>query len=269
MTRYAVGDLQGCLQPLICLLEEVAFNRDTDQLWLVGDLINRGPDSLGCLRFVRDLGDCTRIVLGNHDLHFLAVAYGVMKAGRSDTFDEILQAPDRDDLVAWLRQQLLFYSDPSHDFHMGHAGLPPIWSIQQAHSFAREVEAVLQSSQIEGFLKAMYGNQPDRWQDELEGMERLRVITNYLTRMRFCNADSQLDLKAKLATIDRPGFAPWFQFPNQLPAGQQLVFGHWASIEGYTGIDSIHALETGCVWGREMTLMNLDSGELHQCSCDH
>jgi bis(5'-nucleosyl)-tetraphosphatase (symmetrical) len=195
MTRYAVGDLQGCLEPLQCLLKEVDFNPQHDQLWLVGDLINRGPDSLGALRFVKQLGSCTRIVLGNHDLHFLAIYFGATTKGKSDTFADILAAPDCDELANWLLQQPLFYSDPSNDYHMVHAGIPPNWTIDQTSQRAREVETVLQSNQAEDFFNHMYGNQPNQWSDELTGTTRLRVITNYLTRMRYCKATIQLNYR--------------------------------------------------------------------------
>lgn len=267
MARYAVGDLQGCLQPLQCLLQEVDFNPRTDQLWLVGDLINRGPQSLETLRFVHELGSCTRIVLGNHDLHFLAVALGAKTAGRSDTFDEILAAPDRSALIEWLLHLPLIHSDPSADFHMVHAGIPPQWDLQTACGLAREVEQCLRNGDRESFLQQMYGNTPAVWSPGLKGFERLRVITNYFTRMRFCNADGELDLDNKLTTCDREGFAPWFSFANRKTAQEQIIFGHWAALEGKADTPNVFALDTGCVWGRSMTLMSLEDKTLHRCSC--
>lgn len=277
MTRYAVGDLQGCLQPLQCLLEEVSFNPDRDQLWLVGDLINRGPASLQTLRFIRQLGDCTRIVLGNHDLHFLAVAVSGKSPGKSDTFDEILAAKDRDQLVCWLLQQPLLYSDPSGDFHMVHAGIPPIWSLQQAQQYAREVETVLSAehtpdsigpdSPAYNFFRHMYGNQPSCWSEQLQGWDRLRIITNYLTRMRFCRADGELEFRNKLTAIDAPGFAPWFSYPWRLSGNEQILFGHWAALKGKVTVDNVFALDTGCVWGRSLSMMNLETRQIHQCLC--
>lgn len=270
MTRYAVGDLQGCLQPLKCLLDDVTFNSQHDQLWLVGDLINRGPESLATLRFIKNLGDCVRIVLGNHDLHFLAVAAGVKTAGKSDTFNEILAAPDCDELVTWLTQQKLFYSDPSNDYHMVHAGIPPNWTLAQTQSYAREVEAVLQSKNAKSFFKEMYGNQPDGWSADLSGYERLRVITNYLTRMRFCTAEGQLDFTNKLAIYqgEHPElYAPWFSYSDRPTHKDKIIFGHWATLEGNISASNVYGLDTGCVWGRNMTMLNLETQQKMTCEC--
>lgn len=267
MARYAIGDIQGCLQPLQCLLQQVDFDPRQDQLWLVGDLINRGPQSLDTLRFVHGLGDCTRIVLGNHDLHFLAVALGARAAGKSDTFDEILAAKDRSTLIEWLLHLPLIHSDPSSDFHMVHAGIPPQWDLATAHQLAREVQQCLRSDNRESFLNQMYGNTPALWSPELTGFERLRVITNYFTRMRFCSAQGELDLEHKLAHCDREGFAPWFSFIDRKTAADQIVFGHWAALEGKTGTPNVFALDTGCVWGRSMTLLSLEDKSLRQCTC--
>ena len=268
MTRYAVGDIQGCLKPLKCLLAEVNFDREVDELWLVGDLVNRGPESLETLRFVRSLGECTKIVLGNHDLHLLAIAFGAARPGRSDTFNEILQAPDRQLLIDWLRQQPLLYSDPSGDYHMTHAGIPPTWDIPQATRLAREVESKLQSDSATEFFQHMYGNDPATWSEDLQGLDRLRVITNYFTRMRFCTATGELDLSNKLDTTDREGFAPWFSFAERKTAGDRVLFGHWASLEGNANTHNVFALDTGCVWGRELTLFNLDMKKYHRCPCN-
>lgn len=268
MTRYAIGDIQGCLQPLQCLLKEVNFDPQSDQLWLVGDLVNRGPSSLGTLRFIHSLNDCVKMVLGNHDLHFLAIAFGAATPGRADTFDEILRAPDLKQLVEWLRKQPLLYSDPSGDYHMTHAGIPPIWDLAQASRLAREVESKLQSDAPEDFFRHMYGNTPAVWSEQLQGLDRLRVITNYFTRMRFCSAAGELDLDNKLDTTDREGFAPWFSFTARKTAENQILFGHWASLEGRANTPNVFALDTGCVWGRTLTLMDLDSQIMHQCHCN-
>lgn len=265
MTRYAVGDVQGCLEPLQCLLEEVAFNPGKDQLWLAGDLINRGPASLETLRFVKGLGDCTRIVLGNHDLHFLAIAHGTRTENRSDTFDKILQASDCPELMQWLQQQHLMYSDPSGDYHMAHAGIPPIWTVQQTRQYATEVEQVLRSNQATDFFHHMYGNEPAVWDNKLQGWARLRVITNYLTRMRFCNPEGVLDFDHKLTIIDKPDFKPWFAYPRD--TRQQIIFGHWAALQGQANSKGVFALDTGCVWGHDLTLMNLETQQMHRCSC--
>ena len=265
MTRYAAGDVQGCLEPLQCLLAEVAFNPSEDQLWLAGDLINRGPASLETLRFIKGLGDCTRIVLGNHDLHFLAIAHGTRTANRSDTFDEILLASDYPELMEWLQQQHLMYSDPSGDYHMTHAGIPPIWTVEQASQYAAEVEQVLRSDQAIDFFHHMYGNEPAVWDNQLQGWERLRVITNYLTRMRFCNPKGVLDFDHKLAVIDRADFKPWFAYPRDTK--QAIIFGHWAALQGQANSEHVFALDTGCVWGHQLTLMNLETQRMHRCNC--
>jgi bis(5'-nucleosyl)-tetraphosphatase (symmetrical) len=267
MTRYAIGDLQGCLQPLKCLLKDIGFDASLDELWLVGDLINRGPESLATLRFVKALGDCTRIVLGNHDLHFLAIAFNTTSPGKSDTFDDILAAHDRDELVQWLLQQPLMYSDPSGDYHMTHAGIPPIWSTTAASAYAREVEATLKQPDPSNFFAAMYGNQPDRWNEQLQGSTRLRTITNYFTRMRFCTEDGRLDFKNKLAEIDSSEFLPWFSHPPQSARQGKIIFGHWAALEGKVDNPDVFALDTGCVWGRSLTAMNLETGVNTSCQC--
>ena len=273
MTRYAVGDLQGCLKPLQCLLDEVHFNQQHDQLWLAGDLINRGPDSLDTLRFVKSLGDCTRIVLGNHDLHFLAVAHLAKKAHKLDTFDAILAADDCDELVTWLQQQPILYSDPSGDYSMVHAGIPPIWDLAQAKTYAREVETVLRSRNNDSsnsaidYFRNMYGNEPNGWQETLTGSARLRTITNYFTRMRFCSVQGELDFDNKLTDCDREHFSPWFSYTNRATRNDKIIFGHWAALKGETNADNIYALDTGCVWGEKMTLMNLDTEEFHYCNC--
>ena len=267
MTRYAVGDIQGCLTPLQCLLDRVAFNPNKDQLWLAGDLINRGPDSLETLRFIKQLGECTRIVLGNHDLHFLAVAYGVIEQHKSDTLTPLLKANDCNELVQWLRQQHMLYSDPGGDYSMVHAGIPPIWNLQQAQNYAIEVESILQSNQIETYLRTMYGNTPNCWEPNLRGWKRIRLITNYFTRMRFCTFDGKLDFTHKGTTITDNTFAPWFSYPQSAPRNRSLLFGHWASLQGKVEVANIYALDTGCVWGGSMTLMNLDNKNIHSCKC--
>jgi len=197
MATYAVGDLQGCLKPLQSLLQEVKFNRATDTLWLTGDLINRGPQSLDTLRFIYRMRDNVICVQGNHDLHLLAVANGHKTPSRSDTLDEILQAPDRDELLLWLRQRPLLHRDHELGFTMTHAGIPPQWDLDRAEELAEEVNQVLRGDQLQYFLANMYGNTPDHWRDDLSGAERWRVITNYFTRMRFCTPDGKLDFTHK------------------------------------------------------------------------
>jgi len=270
LTTYAVGDLQGCLEPLKCLLQRVAFNPSRDCLWLVGDLVNRGPQSLESLRFVRDLGSSAITVLGNHDLHLLASAYSIERLKKSDTLRPILDAPDRNDLIDWLRRQKIIHYDEKRDMTMVHAGIPPQWTISKALKRAAEVEEALRDdATLLPFLDGMYGNQPAKWSKELHGVPRLRLITNYFTRMRFCKADGTLDLEAKEGIETAPaGFAPWFSHTNRKTRGRKIIFGHWAALEGRCEEPNVFALDTGCVWGNEMTLMNLDNGEMHRCDCE-
>ena len=270
MTTYAVGDLQGCLKPLQCLLERVKFDPEVDRLWLVGDLINRGPDSLGTLRFLYAMRDSVTCVLGNHDLHLLAVAHNVERLKKNDTLQEILDAPDRDELLDWLRQQKIMHYDAERNMAMVHAGIAPQWTLEKALKRAAEVEEVLRDpNRLPVFLDGMYGNQPDCWDGDLKGIKRLRVITNYFTRMRFCKADGTLDLVSKEGLDTAPsGFAPWFSHPNRKTRDVKIIFGHWAALEGNCTEPNVFALDTGCVWGAAMTLMNIDSGEMHRCNCN-
>jgi len=261
MTRYAVGDLQGCIQPLQELLAQVNFCVDHDELWLVGDLINRGPQSLDALRFIYSLGHSAKVVLGNHDLHFLAVAMGSTTARKQDTLDDLLKADDRDQLIHWLRQQPLLYTDPSGDFSMVHAGIPPQWTLQEARIRAFEVEELLTSDALLDFLDNMYGNTPAKWSDELSSWPRFRAITNYFTRMRFCTTDGELDLENKTDNSIREDFAPWFLHPERKTKKDNIIFGHWASLEGVTDVKHIFGIDTGYVWGGELTMLNLETLE--------
>lgn len=268
MTRYAVGDVQGCWKSLQCLLDQVKFDPQHDQLWSVGDIVNRGPQSLECLRFFAQLGSSARVVLGNHDLHLLAVANGIRKLKRGDTMQPILDAPDRDELLAWLTRQPLFYRDPRGDYAMVHAGLAPQWTFEQARQLSDEVSATLQSDHLLEFLHGMYGDTPDCWRDDLAGIERLRVITNYFTRLRFCTAEGILDLKNKDDPGTAPaGFMPWYEVPARKSAGANIIFGHWATLLGRTDRNDVFALDTGCVWGHQLTLLNLETQALSTCDC--
>lgn len=268
MATYAIGDIQGCLEPLQCLLEEINFNPLADKLWLAGDLINRGSDTLATLRFLYQLRDSITVVLGNHDLHFIAVYYGLRKRGKNDTLDELLRAPDCADLVYWLRQQKLVHHDPVLNFTMVHAGIPPQWDLSEALARAREVENILQSDKIEKFLSGMYGNLPNRWSDDLAGVDRLRLITNYFTRMRFCSADGELELQTKESAEAAPiGFAPWFSFSERKTRAQKILFGHWAALEGRANVENVYALDTGCVWGGALTALRLEDERWFACDC--
>ncbi|WP_213881730.1 symmetrical bis(5'-nucleosyl)-tetraphosphatase [Pseudomonas sp. dw_358] len=269
MTVYAVGDLQGCLEPLQCLLDQVAFDARKDQLWLVGDLVNRGPQSLATLRYLYAMRDALTCVLGNHDLHLLAAAANPERLKKGDTLREILDAPDAPLLLRWLRQQKLLHYDEQRNTALVHAGIPPQWSIQKAGRLAAEVETVLRDDNLyPAFLEGMYGNEPNKWDKDLEGIARLRTITNYFTRMRFCTRDGKLDLKGKEgADSAPPGYAPWFSYKERKTREQKIIFGHWAALEGRCDEPGVFALDTGCVWGNRMTLMNIDTGQRFGCDC--
>jgi len=262
MSIYAVGDLQGCLTPLQRLLDQVHFDPATDRLWLVGDLVNRGPESLESLRFVRGLGEAAITVLGNHDLHLLAIHQGVHRVRRKDTVQPILDAPDRDALMHWLRHRPLMHHDPHIQWTLLHAGLPPQWDLETARGCAAEVESVLRGADYPLLLERMYGDEPDQWSESLQGWERLRFITNCFTRLRYCSADGHVDMEYKGAPGGQlPHLLPWFAVPGRKSAGQRIVFGHWSTLGLYRG-DDVLCLDTGCVWGQRMTLARLDSNPL-------
>ncbi|RON03465.1 symmetrical bis(5'-nucleosyl)-tetraphosphatase [Pseudomonas brassicacearum] len=270
MATYAIGDLQGCLEPLQCLLKRVAFDPAEDYLWLVGDLVNRGPQSLETLRFLYSIRESLVCVLGNHDLHLLAAGYNIERLRKADTLREILDAPDRKKLLEWLRQQKLMHYDEQRGIALVHAGIPPQWSLRKALKCAAEVEEALRDdNRITPYLDGMYGNEPLKWDGDLKGVARLRVITNYFTRMRFCTSDGKLDLKSKEGLDSAlPGYAPWFSHQQRKTRGKKIIFGHWAALEGKCNEPGIFALDTGCVWGGSMTLMNVDTGERLHCKCD-
>jgi bis(5'-nucleosyl)-tetraphosphatase (symmetrical) len=262
MTTYAIGDLQGCHAEFVDLLEALDVDPRRDTLWLAGDLVNRGTGSLACLREVMALGDAARVVLGNHDLHLLAVARGGAALNRKDTLDAILAAPDRERLLDWLQSRpLLVRETLGVDTLMSHAGLLPQWSLDQATRLAGEVQAALGSEHAGAFLERMYGNAPALWRDDLDGVDRLRAIVNVFTRMRFIDAAGRLDFTAKEGLDSAPpGFAPWFQYPRADNA--RLLFGHWAALQGETPESRVNAeaLDTGCVWGGALTALDPESG---------
>ncbi|MEM6707497.1 MAG: symmetrical bis(5'-nucleosyl)-tetraphosphatase [Pseudomonadota bacterium] len=258
MTTYAVGDIQGCRAELETLLEQVAFGAG-DRLWLVGDLVNRGPDSLGTLRLLKSLGDSVTAVLGNHDLHLLAIRFGGKPVRRGDTLDDLLAAQDADELLHWLRGRPLLVHDAKLECVMTHAGVPHIWSLTDAKARAEEVEAVLRGDDASAFLEQLYGGQPDRWDDGLAGVPRLKLIANYFTRMRIIAANGQLDFQHKGLAADAPaGFEPWYALRR--PEPRRYLFGHWASLEPIVDRDDIVALDTGCVWGRTLSGYALETG---------
>lgn len=262
MPVYAVGDLQGCLDPLKRLLDRVRFDPAGDRLWLVGDLVNRGPQSLEALRFVRDLGETVATVLGNHDLHLLAIHEGVHRVRRRDTVQPILESSERDELMDWLRRRPLLHHDPAAGWTMVHAGLPPQWDLETARACAWEVESVLRGDDYGVFLERMYGDEPDLWSPALTGWARLRFITNCLTRLRYCSADGRVDMEHKGAPgTQPPHLMPWYSVPRRRTAGARIVFGHWSTLGLYRGVDVL-ALDTGCVWGQHMTLARLDGDEV-------
>ena len=269
MATYAVGDLQGCLQALQCLLKQVAFDPQRDRLWLVGDLVNRGPQSLETLRFLYSIRESLVCVLGNHDLHLLAAGRNIERLKKADTLREIIEAPDSAELLEWLRQQKLLHYDEQRNVALVHAGIPPQWSLRKALKCAAEVETALRDDNLlPPYLDGMYGNEPNKWSKNLSGIERLRVITNYLTRMRFCTAEGKLDLKSKEGVGTAPkGYKPWYAHKDRRSRHVKIIFGHWAALEGRVDEPGVIALDTGCVWGGAMTLYNVDSGEYHRCDC--
>ena len=266
MATYAIGDIQGCHDALRRLLDIVKFDPPRDTLWLVGDLVNRGPQSLETLRFIIGLGDAAIAVLGNHDLHLLVAASGYTKQYPGDTLSGILGAPDRDELLHWLRQQKLVHVGKG--YAMVHAGLLPQWSIQKALALAAEVEAVLRGDDPAAFLRPLYGNKPSAWRDDLAGDERLRVIVNAMTRMRLCTAQGDMEFTHKLAPVNMPpGYMPWYDVPERASAGTPILFGHWATLGVLLRADVI-GLDSGCVWGRKLTAMRLEDRRVFQCGCE-
>lgn len=259
MSTYAIGDVQGCFAELISLLDKINFDKSRDQLWFVGDLVNRGPQSLEVLRFVKSLGSGQKTVLGNHDLHLIALAYGKREQRKTDTLEPILLAPDKDELITWLRYCPLFHYEPTLQYAMVHAGLASSWDLNQAQTLAQEVESVLQSHSVTQFLENMYGNTPCLWNDQLQNTERLRCIINYFTRMRFCYADGRLDFSYQGDLQHKPKeLLPWFELPNRKNDHDNIIFGHWAALNGHTNIAHLYPLDTGCVWGGHLTAFRLE-----------
>ena len=266
MATYAIGDIQGCFNSLEKLLDTCGFSPANDRLWLVGDLVNRGPKSLETLRFIKSLGDSALTVLGNHDLYLLMVAEGGAKArGKDDTLQPILDAADCDDLLDWLRKQRLCHVDG--DYCLVHAGLVPQWTAKKARDLAREVETTLQGKAYRKFIANMWGSKPDRWSDDLKGWERLRVIVNAMTRMRFCSESGVMDFHAKGETTNAPkGYMPWFEVPGRKSAKSVLVTGHWSAL-GLKVTDNLLALDSGCLWGGHLTALRLEDRKVFQVDC--
>lgn len=265
MATYVIGDIQGCFEPLTRLLKKINFNSNQDCLWFTGDLVNRGPASLEVLRFVKSL-KYSQVVLGNHDLHLLSVLYGKASLDRQDTLDPILNAPDREELGTWLRHRPLLHHNAVFGVVLVHAGLPPQWDLNKALQCAHELEAVLQSNHCSGFFEHMYGDFPRRWNDTLEGWDRLRVIANCLARLRFCDTEGNLDLNTK-GSVPKKEYFPWFKVPNRRSKGLKIIFGHWAALAGKTNDPNTIALDTACVWGHCLTAMRLEDEKRFTVNC--
>ena len=266
MATYAIGDIQGCYDSLQALLARCAFDPATDRLWLVGDLVNRGPQSLTTLRFIRSLGDAAVTVLGNHDLYLLMVAEGGAKfRGKDDTLQEILDAPDCDELLDWLRHQPLCYTDG--EYCMVHAGLLPQWTASRARELSCEVESALQGPNFREFILNLWGSEPAGWSDDLAGWPRLRVIVNAMTRMRFCTPDGIMEFKVKGKLANAPaGHLPWFDLPDRQSRDAVLVTGHWSAL-GLKVEPNFLALDSGCLWGGHLTAVRLEDRAVFQVPC--
>jgi bis(5'-nucleosyl)-tetraphosphatase (symmetrical) len=265
MSTYAIGDIQGCFDSFQRLLERCAFDPARDKLWLVGDLVNRGPRSLETLRYVKNLGPAALTVLGNHDLSLLMLSEGFGKRGKGDTFDAILAAPDREELLFWLRHQAMCHLENGHC--LVHAGLLPQWTAKQARALASEVEQALRGPDWRHFMAHMWGSEPDVWQDKLEGWPRLRVIVNAMTRMRFCSPKGVMDFKIKGEVHKAPkGYVPWFEVPGRRSADTVLVTGHWSAL-GLKILPNLLAIDSGCLWGGKLSAIRLEDRTLFQVDC--
>lgn len=263
MATYVIGDLQGCYQELLDLLDKINFDPAQDRLWFIGDLVNRGPQSLAVLRFVKNLGRETVVVLGNHDLHLLAVAHDPANRHRKDTLDEILAAPDRKELLDWLRTRPLLHREDQYGFTLVHAGLPPQWDLEQAEHYAREVEDILAQSCPDAFFEHMYGDQPQAWSPHLKNWKRIRFITNALTRLRYCDEQGRMALEEK----GPPGSQaqpcqPWFTLKSRRTGRKKIIFGHWSTVHLGDIKDfsqfHVYPLDTGCLWGGTLSALRLD-----------
>ncbi|MGE3320094.1 MAG: symmetrical bis(5'-nucleosyl)-tetraphosphatase [Candidatus Berkiella sp.] len=267
MPTYAIGDVQGCFNELLALLSLIHFDPNQDTLWFTGDLINRGTQSLEALRYIRALPERTVCVLGNHDLALLAAASGAITPKEGDTYQAILTANDKDDLLEWLRHRPLFHQDPQRQFILSHAGIYPLWSAAKAQNLAKEAEALLQGPEYHEAMHSMFGDLPNKWSDSLTGWDRFRFIVNAFTRMRFCDAHGTLDLGNKGGKTHHHAFLPWFNVPSRQTQQNKLLFGHWAALEGKTDTPRVYALDTGCVWGNALTAFCLETEQRYQVSC--
>ncbi len=266
MAIYAIGDVQGCFDELVALLDKISFDKSKDSLWLTGDLINRGPNSLETLRYIKNLGDSTNSVLGNHDLHILAMALTPDKNNKSKNINNdikrLLDAPDCDELLTWLRMRPLIHHDITNNFVITHAGIYPQWTLDQAISTAHATETMIQSDDFITFLDEMYGNKPTLWNEDLSGTEKKRFAINAFTRMRFCDKDYNLLFDYKRDLKNKPaGYIPWYDLPRKTPQNTTIVFGHWSAL-GLMHTNNILSLDTGCLWGGDLTAAQLDGPEI-------
>lgn len=272
MTTYAIGDIQGCFQELNDLLDLISFSETSDQLWFTGDLVNRGPESLKTLRFIKSLGDRAISVLGNHDIHLLAAAQS-NKSHRKDTFDEIFYAPDRIELLDWLRHRPLFHHDEQYGYSMLHAGVAPQWDLEKIKQLSSEVEHVLRADHYPQYLTHIYGNDPDIWSDDLQGWDRLRCITNFFTRVRFCDENGRMEFSEKGPPGSQAdGFKPWYEIKNRKSVGMKIIFGHWSThklAKEDVREHNVFPIDTGCLWGGELTAFRLKDEAIFQIHCSH
>jgi bis(5'-nucleosyl)-tetraphosphatase (symmetrical) len=274
MALYMIGDVQGCDSALQRLLSTISFSPSRDTLYFLGDLVNRGPDSAGVLRRLMGFGASAQCLLGNHDLHLLAASVGARRPSRKDTLSQVLQAPDREAMLAWLRQQHMAFllEQQNHSYLMVHAGVLPGWTASQTMALAGEFEAVLRGPDLGEFLHQMYGNTPNRWNDNLKGMDRLRMIVNALTRLRFCTAEGVMEFETSDGAHAAPaGYLPWYDVPGRKTTDVTVAFGHWSTL-GWLGRDDLFALDSGCVWGGHLSALKLGTGttahELIQVQCE-
>jgi bis(5'-nucleosyl)-tetraphosphatase (symmetrical) len=271
LSTYAIGDVQGCFKELVQLLDKINFDETNDRLWFVGDLVNRGPDSLEVLNLVMDLGESAITILGNHDLHLVAIAEGLMPPKKSDTLTPILTSPDKQKLILWIRQQPLMHHDKELKFSMIHAGLPPQWEIDRALEMASEVTQVLNSDDYFSFLEVMYGNKPNSWDENLVGNDRLRFIVNCFTRMRYLNHKNELKFSEKGAPGSQGDhLMPWFAIDDRKSKHDKIIFGHWSTVHLGTITDftpyKVFPIDTGCLWGGKLTALRLEDGALMSVS---
>ncbi len=257
MSIYAIGDIQGCYDDLLRLLDTLSFNENSDQLWFAGDLVNRGPKSLETLRFVKSLGHAAITVLGNHDMHLLAASCLPKVADKKSSLSSVLEAPDRDELIHWLRHQPLFHHNA--EFCILHAGLPPQWDFKTTQKMANLVEKTLRSADYQMLLKQMYGNKPNLWSSNLKGIAKQRFIINCFTRMRYCDVNGRLDFVNSGPLGSQPKtLVPWFDVPKRKSADMRIIFGHWSTLGYYEG-PNCYAIDTGCLWGGQLTALKLDN----------